>query len=79
MLLGYSENDHGSMNLASKTAPLPATMPSSVAPKERGQAMLQEHEHLMDDYAAQARAREEREAAEDKERAMKEGRSIAAR
>src|SRR5271169_5876108 len=30
-----SENDHGSMNLASKTAPLPATMPSRVAPIHR--------------------------------------------
>src|SRR4249920_3683088 len=27
-----SENDQGSMNLASNTAPLPATMPSRVAP-----------------------------------------------
>jgi hypothetical protein len=27
-----SENDHGSMNLASNTAPVPATMPSRVAP-----------------------------------------------
>src|SRR5580704_19397808 len=26
-----SENDHGSMNLASKTAPVPSTTPSSVA------------------------------------------------
>src|SRR5262249_40220395 len=30
-----SENDHGSMNLASNTAPLPATMPSRVAPNHR--------------------------------------------
>ena len=30
-----SENDHGSMNLASNTAPLPATMPSRVAPIHR--------------------------------------------
>jgi hypothetical protein len=27
-----SENDHGSMNFASNTAPLPTTMPSRVAP-----------------------------------------------
>ena len=31
----FSENDQGSMNLASKTAPLPATMPSMVAPIHR--------------------------------------------
>jgi hypothetical protein len=30
-----SENDHGSMNLASKTAPVPSTMPSKVAAKKR--------------------------------------------
>ena len=30
-----SENDHGSMNLASNTAPLPATMPSRVAAIQR--------------------------------------------
>jgi len=34
MLLGAacSENDQGGMNSASKTAPEPSTMPSSVAP-----------------------------------------------
>jgi hypothetical protein len=31
----FSENDQGSMNLASKTAPLPSTMPSRVAPIHR--------------------------------------------
>jgi hypothetical protein len=30
-----SENDHGSMNLASKMASLPCTRPSSVAPIQR--------------------------------------------
>ena len=30
-----SENDQGSMNLASNTAPLPSTMPSSVAAIQR--------------------------------------------
>ena len=30
-----SENDQGSMNLASNTAPVPATIPSSVAPIQR--------------------------------------------
>src|ERR1700720_1676223 len=30
-----SDNDHGSMNLASNTAPPPATMPSRVAPIHR--------------------------------------------
>ena len=30
-----SENDHGSMNLASNTAPVPSTMPSSVAAIQR--------------------------------------------
>ena len=30
-----SENDHGSMNLASNTAPVPSTFPSRVAPIHR--------------------------------------------
>ncbi len=30
-----SENDHGSMNLASNTAPVPETIPSRVAPIHR--------------------------------------------
>ena len=30
-----SENDHGSMNLASNTAPVPSTMPSRVAAIQR--------------------------------------------
>jgi hypothetical protein len=33
-----SENDQGSMNLASKTAPLVSTRPSSVAPIQRSTA-----------------------------------------
>ena len=36
-----SENDHGSMNLASNTAPLPATMPSRVAAIHRKHRMPQ--------------------------------------
>jgi hypothetical protein len=31
----FSENDHGSMNLASKTAPLASTRPSRVAAIQR--------------------------------------------
>src|SRR5580693_1068838 len=44
-----SENDHGSMNLASNTAPLPATMPSRVAPIHRStvpQPMLNAFDRL---------------------------------
>ena len=49
--------------------------------QERGQAMREEHTRIIAHYDAMAREREEREAAEDKERvrAIKEGRAIAAR
>ncbi len=35
-----SENDHGSMNLDSNTAPVPSTMPSNVAARNRITGML---------------------------------------
>ncbi len=49
-----SENDHGSMNLDSKTAPVPSTMPSKVAAKNRITGMLDPPLDRRDDLAGVA-------------------------
>ena len=49
-----SENDHGSMNLASNTAPVPSTMPSRVAAIQRIDRMLDPPLDLVDDLAGLA-------------------------
>ena len=49
-----SENDHGSMNLDSNTAPVPSTMPSNVAARNRITGMLDPALDRRDDLAGVA-------------------------